>query len=93
MKVFPSFFLRDTGLTGSNSFWLTWLIRSLLAEIHDDLCGALVESVEVVPVLVVQAAVRELINATKAVHQFPGNKRKEQKEEGIKNRLKIMRDS
>ena len=53
---------------------LTSLVLPLLAQVHDDLGGSLVQGVEVVPVLHVEAAVGELVDAAEAVHQFTGRK-------------------
>ena len=53
---------------------LTTLVLPPLAEVDDDLRGALVQRVEVVAVLHVQAPVRELVDAPQAVHQFPEKK-------------------
>ena len=49
---------------------LTTLVLPPLAEVDDDLRRALVQRVEVVPVLHVQAPVRELVDAPQPVHQF-----------------------
>ena len=55
---------------------LTTLILPPLAEVDDDLRSALVQRVEVVAVLHVQAPVRELVDTPQAVHQFPERKGK-----------------
>ena len=58
---------------------LTTLVLPPLAEVDDDLRRALVQRVEVVAVLHVQAPVRELVDAPQAVHQFPENRKYELK--------------
>ena len=65
---------------------LTTLVLPPLAEVDDDLSCALVQRVEVVAVLHVQTAVRELVDAAQAVHQFP---EKEKRKKTFKRPVKF----